>query len=135
MVCLYCGAGTDVLNTRPAKKSPAVWRRRRCDSCQAAFTSREKPDLSLSFYVAKQKGPNQPFSEDKLFLSVHRCLTHRKDALEASRALTETIIKLVLPAAGSGALFGPDISQAAYRVLSRFDKPAAVYYKAHHEFK
>jgi transcriptional repressor NrdR len=133
MVCIFCGGNSEVANSRPSKRSASVWRRRTCVKCRKVFSTREKPDLSLSIKVQAKTKQKEPFSEDKLFLSVRECLTHRKDALEASRALTDTIVRQLLPSMSSGVIADRDIAKVVYGVLVRFDKPAAVFYKSHHD--
>jgi transcriptional regulator NrdR family protein len=96
------------------------------------FSTREKPDLSLSLTVKKEAGEIEPFSEDKLFMSVYKCLTHRKDVLEASRALSDTVTRLLLPRK-SGTIDSPEIKTVLLKVLRRFDRAAYTYYVAHHK--
>jgi transcriptional regulator NrdR family protein len=95
------------------------------------FSTREKPGLALSLTVRKETGRKEPFSEDKLLVSIHRCLTHRKDALEASRALSDTIARRLLPRK-TAAIESSEIKLVVLEVLKRFDKPAAVFYQSHH---
>ena len=43
MICVYClTPDTSVVNSRPHKKHPHVWRRRRCATCHRTFTSYEE---------------------------------------------------------------------------------------------
>jgi transcriptional repressor NrdR len=133
MMCISCASKTEVVNSRPAENALTVWRRRRCAGCHKVFSTRERPDLSRSVKVKKDRKPEEPFSEDKLFLSVYRCLSHRKDALEASRALSDTIMQLVLTDGAPDTAENQKIAVTAYHVLERFDKAGAVYYKAHHK--
>lgn len=130
MQCPFCKSDTSVEISRPSRKTPSVWRRRRCESCRKVFSSREKPDLSLSITVKKEAGQTEPFSEDKLLLSIHSCFSHRKDALEASRALSDTAIRRLLPSP-SGSIYTKDIKSTVEKILRRFDGPAYTYYKAH----
>jgi transcriptional repressor NrdR len=133
MICIACGGKTEVINSRPAENALTVWRRRRCSSCHKMFSTREKPDLSRSVRVKKDGNQEEPFSEDKLFLSVHECLSHQKDALEASRALSDTIMQQVLLGDTTTVIESQKIADITYRVLERFDKAGAVYYRAHHK--
>lgn len=131
MFCIYCGNNTEVTNSRPSKKSPSIWRRRSCLACKAIFSSREKPDLSLSIKVSDSSGRLEPFSEEKLLISVYECFSHRNDAYTASKQLMDTLLNKFLPVKDkylAKALVAKDV----YTVLTRFDKAAAVYYKAHH---
>lgn len=132
MKCPFCQSDTSVEISRPSRKIPSVWRRRQCDNCNRVFSTKEKPDLSLSISVKNKAGQEEPFSEDKLLMSVFVCLTHRKDALEASRALSDTITRLLFPLK-SNAIESTEIKAAVLKVLKRFDGAAATYYKAHHK--
>ncbi len=132
MKCPFCESDTSVEISRPSRKLPAVWRRRRCQDCGKVFSTREKPDLSLSVTVRKETGQSEPFSEDKLLVSIYGCLTHRKDALEASRALSENTIRLLLPSK-TGLMESTEIRSAVLKILRRFDRAAYTYYLAHHK--
>lgn len=132
MKCPFCGSDTSVGISRPSRKTPSVWRRRQCGKCEKVFSTREKPDLSLSITVNKTAGAQEPFSEDKLHISIYMCLSHRKDALEASRALSDTATRLLLPRL-SGSIDSEEIKMAVQKALKRFDAAAYAYYKAHHK--
>lgn len=134
MFCIYCGSETDVVNSRPKQKIPAVWRRRRCNSCKAIFSSREKPDLSSSIKIQNSSGDLEPFSEDKLQLSIKDSLSHRKTAVKDARQLTDTVVGHMLPCP-SGVIESKGVITATYKVIYRFDRPAATYYKSHHPLK
>lgn len=135
LVCIYCGAKTDVTNSRPKKRQNKVWRRRHCPTCGATFTSIEAASLSDSLVVAvtDPKPTYQPFLRDKLFLSVYNSSQHRPHATSDASALTETILSH-LPAISDNSV----VDRAALRtvtltVLERFDTVAAVHYAAFHK--
>jgi transcriptional repressor NrdR len=131
MVCIYCSSDTAVYNSRPQKRSNQVWRRRRCLRCQATFTSLESVDYTNVIRVEAQ-GFYKPFLTDLLYTEVLFALSDRQNAYIEARELTNTIIKrlMQLPA---HPLFKPrDISQAAAKVLERFDKRAWHRYAAEH---
>jgi len=132
MNCLYCGAGTKVINSRSQKRSNHTWRRRQCTNCKHVFTSIELPDLATSFVFLPSSGQVEPFCRDKLFLSVYNSLGHRKDALEASTSLTDTILSRLLKATDGSAIGRTKLIDAATEVLKSFDKAAAVQYSAYH---
>lgn len=134
MFCIYCGNETEVVNSRPKQKIPVVWRRRRCNSCKSIFSSREKPDLSLSIKIRISSGNLEPFSELKLCLSIKDSLSHRKTAENDARQLTDTVVGHLLPCP-SGIVQSQDVITATYKVIYRFDRPAATYYKSHHPMK
>jgi transcriptional regulator NrdR family protein len=74
----------------------------------------------------------EPFSRDKLFITVRDSLNHRKTATSDATALTDTIIGRLYPHISSGMLNRSSILQSTELVLKRFDKTAAVYYAAYH---
>ncbi len=134
MVCTYCGGKTQVVNSRHQIKSNQVWRRRQCLDCTALFTSEEKVAYALA-WVVYTGGSFEPFSRDKLLLSLHESCEHRENALSDAQGLTETVINK-LPAHimhdNPGTLFNDDIARIAHVALNRFDQAAAVrYYSLH----
>lgn len=98
------------------------------------FSTRELPDLSLSIRVKTEENYTKPFSDDKLFLSIANALSHKKDHLEPSRELTNTVIAKLLPFKSS-TISRTEIIATTYEVIRRFDTAAAVYYKSHHPVK
>lgn len=131
MICIFCGTETKVNNSRSKTKSASTWRRRQCLSCKTIFSTTERPDLSNSIKIKDGSGRYKAFSEDKLFISVYECLSHRKDSHAASRSLINTILEKILPAKGNN-LSSATLAREAYGVLRRYDKPAALMYKARH---
>jgi transcriptional regulator NrdR family protein len=135
MICIYCGHETEVYNSRRMRRNPSVWRRRRCIACVAQFSTEELPDYDVSLVVKGLDGKLYPFSRDKLFLSLHNSLGHRKDALESATQLTATVIGKLLRSkkAPDGVLAIQHLAQAGYLTLKRFDPLAANTYKAYHQ--
>lgn len=133
MVCIYCFGETKVNNSRPQKRGNQVWRRRQCLDCKAIFTSVETADLSSALAVKKQHKHLEPFSRDKLLISLYGSLKHRKSAIKDARGLTDTIISQLLASAQAGSLNSKDIQEVVHRTLKRFDGPAAVHYQAFHQ--
>jgi transcriptional regulator NrdR family protein len=135
MVCIYCGHDSHVTNTRLRSRTPSVWRRRQCDACVAQFSTLELPDYSVSIAIINLQGKLEPFSRDKLYLSLHKSLSHRQDAVVSATALTETIIGRLLKAnrLQDGALQVGTLISTAYTVLKRYDPPSANTYKAYHQ--
>lgn len=132
MVCMHCGSETEVFNSRPQRRFNKIWRRRRCKACKAVFTTVEDALYGDLWLVESQKSKLKPFSRDKLFLSLHSSLGHRKTATEDAGALCDTIIKKLVPVADAGKLKSADIIKATEVALNRFDKLASSHYQAHH---
>lgn len=131
MVCVYCGGETKVVNSRPQRRNNQVWRRRRCSTCGAQFTTQEAAQLELAWQVGHE-GHIQPFSRDKLLLSLFRSCEHRKAALSDAEALTETVIKKLHVYVRNGLLDSKDVARVAQVALNRFDKTASMHYAAYH---
>lgn len=75
---------------------------------------------------------SERFQRDKLFVSVYESCRHRKDAVEASTAVTATILGKLLHRVESASLERAQVISVATEVLKRFDKAAAVQYQAYH---
>ncbi len=131
MVCVHCRSDTQVINSRLQKKANQVWRRRKCGTCGAIFSSREVAQYELVWLVRSNKAL-QPFNRDKLLLSIYASCQHRPSALSDASALTETVINKLLFNATAGVLEAPAIAQTVQVALNRFDKAASVHYQAFH---
>ena len=131
MVCIYCSSETKVTNSRHQKRLNQVWRRRKCLSCGAIFSTLEGANTSQALSVLKKNGL-EPFSRDTLFVSVYDSLRHRKTVLGDATALTSTIISTLTPLATDAVVDRDVIVTITTTVLQRFDKPAASHYQAFH---
>lgn len=131
MVCIYCGNETGVINSRHQKKVNQVWRRRQCRNCAAIFTTLEGVDLSNALRIQKDTA-YEPFSREKLLLSVYDSLRHRPTAVEDASALTATILSKLDPYIQDAAIDRDALVTLSITVLERFDKPAATHYRAFH---
>lgn len=133
MVCIYCGGKTQVTNSRPQKRLNRTWRRRECLECGAIFSTSEAADYEGSIVVRpREHGKPQPFSRDKLFASLYKCLGHRKTAVTDAGALTDTIIAKLLRSTTEAALNPVEIIAVTHETLTNFDTAAAVQYQAYH---
>ncbi|HSX53199.1 MAG TPA: hypothetical protein VLF90_02415 [Patescibacteria group bacterium] len=119
-------------NSRHQKKSNQVWRRRHCVSCQGTFTTIEQADLPLSLLYKKDLSHVEPFSRDKLFLSLYNSLKHRQTALSDASSLTATVIGKLLLTVKAASVDRSTIIQTATETLKHFDKAASVTYSAYH---
>lgn len=131
MVCIYCNSKTAVTNSRSSQKNLSTWRRRQCETCHAIFTTRETPDLYESLRVNNSQKALQPFSRDKVMLSVYLSILHRKTALDDSTALIGTILPRVVAHSNRGVIDSKEIFEITLGVLTNFDKAGATYYQAH----
>lgn len=131
MVCTYCFGKTQVVNSRRQQRRNAIWRRRRCLSCSAVFTTSETAELSQSLVVATDNAV-EPFNRDKLLIDVYDSLRHRKKALRDATALTDTIINKLPVVQNHGLLTKTKISEITYKTLRLFDTAAATHFNAFH---
>ncbi len=129
MVCINCGTKTKISNSRFNVKTVQTWRRHTCTQCRTMFTTRELIDSSVSYRVKRPDSSLQPVMRELLFVSVHESLSHRKDAPEAAAALTDTIFGKI-HANKSLIIDITWLTSKTHEILNRFDKPAAVRYKA-----
>lgn len=134
MVCVYCGGDTRVTNSRARKRSNSTWRRRRCSRCGSIFTSVETVDLSGSIVVKSLAGV-EPFSREKLLLSIYDSLRHRATALGDAEGLTGTVIASLYDLVQNATLEKDVITATVAQALRRFDKVAYVHYTAFHPLK
>jgi len=133
MVCIYCGGSTFVTNSREQKRQGHVWRRRTCKTCNSIFTTVESADLFASLRVKHPATRHiEPFSRDRLFLSLIQALGHRSDVVEAADALTATTIAQLVKSHSGASIEVSAIRSVAHTALLRFDKVAAISYAAYH---
>jgi len=131
MVCLYCGGGTKVGNSRLQRRSNQVWRRRICKRCGAVFTTHEAIDLSSTLLVTSGGVP-KPFVTDMLFTELLLAMSHRKNAYLDAREATNTVIKRLLELPGKPLYSPPQISLITSDILKKLDKRAHLRYTAEH---
>lgn len=131
MVCIYCHGSLSVINSRAQKQRNQTWRRRKCTTCGAVFTSVETIDLARALSV-ETSGKLQAFSRDALFISLYESCRHRPTASTDATGLTDTVIAALLNATSDGLVSVEQIIRTTIEVLQRFDTAAAVQYEAYH---
>lgn len=133
MVCIICSGNTQVINSRLQKRANAVWRRRKCLTCLAIFTTHETADYSALWRVTSNNVALSPFSRDKLFVSLYKSLQHRPTALDDAGGLTDTVIAKLVSVSSNGLLGTNEIKNQAITVLELFDPVANTHYRAFHK--
>jgi transcriptional repressor NrdR len=133
MVCIYCNETTQVYNSRLQKRTNSVWRRRKCNSCGAAFSTLEIAQYENIWMVQGVDGILAPFSRDKLLLSLYASCRHRQTAINDATALTETVMGGILADKTGGSIQSRHLKQVIQVVLNRFDKVASTHYAAFHK--
>jgi|GEM_PF-398428 len=134
MVCTYCSSPTNIVNSRHQKRTNSVWRRHRCTNtdCGSVFTTHESIDLSSVLAVQHSARTLQPFSRDKLYMSIFASCKHRPTALADADGLVRTVIGLALGQQINGTISREEIITLTCAVLERFDKTAGTIYSAYH---
>lgn len=131
MVCIYCGSETRVTNSRHQRRANQVWRRRMCTKCHAIFSTTECIDLYKTILL-RRKTQLEPFSREKLLVSIYESLRHRKDALADATAICGTILGYLPPLIVDAIIDRDDLVAITTETLQRFDSAAATHYAAFH---
>jgi transcriptional repressor NrdR len=132
MFCVNCfHSSTNVANSRPNKKQPLVWRRRRCPNCNTTFTTYERPSLSDNKPIHRPNGAIDSFNLGKLIVSISRAFSHAPaDAGKNSLWLAQTVEDTL--STQYKVISTEDIEVVTHQTLKRFDELAAVQYAAQH---
>lgn len=132
MFCINCfHTNTSVSNSRPHKKQPSVWRRRKCAQCQAIFTTYERPSLADNTPISLQDGQTDIFNLGRLIISIAGAFTHNPhegqyNALWLAQTVEDTL------SSQRTVLTPGDIEATTHQVLKKYDELAAVQYAAKH---
>jgi transcriptional regulator NrdR family protein len=102
-------------------------------ACGALFTTEEQADYGALWRVRQTKGRLEPFSRDKLFLSLYEAVRHRPAALKDAAALAVTVINKLGDQVSDGVVDSARIARTAQVALNRFDHAASVAYQAFHD--
>lgn len=86
MFCIKCHNLTQVINSRPSKKNPSIWRRRRCSICKYTFTTRE--EIAFEDYILIN---GHTFNTFRLALSLMTVLPREDEQLQIAYWLSRTI--------------------------------------------
>jgi transcriptional repressor NrdR len=132
MFCVNCfNPTTAVANSRPNKKQPLVWRRRRCLKCDTIFTTYERPSLADNKPIQLPDGKTEAFNFGKLILSISKAFTHSpREAEYSSLWLAQTVEDTL--SSQREVVTPEDIEATTHDVLRRFDELAAIQYAAQH---
>lgn len=127
MNCPVCNhKDTDVYNSRHTSQSHRVWRRRRCESCQNAFTTYESIDMGY-LTVIKKNSDTEPYSRSKLLISICNSCIGLDDHINTAEALVNTIEKLIIDN-HKDKIGTEDIASIVLSTLKKFHTSAYVRY-------
>ena len=91
MKCPACGAIEDrVIDSRLAKESTAIRRRRECLSCKKRFTTYETVEETLP-YVIKKDGRRETFDKKKIIEGMRRACQKRPVSMEQLESVADSI--------------------------------------------
>jgi transcriptional regulator NrdR family protein len=96
------------------------------------FSTHEQAVYEGAWRIKEAAGSLSPFLREKLLLSLYKSCEHRPTALTDASALTDTVIARVRSHARDGVILSSDITKEVFHTLQRFDKAAAVHYRAFH---
>lgn len=82
--------------------------------------------------MVQTNGNFEPFSRDKLFMSVYEACKHRTNPINDAAELTNTIIVTSLIGKTSGLIERRELAAMCIDTLKRFDSYAATAYEAFH---
>lgn len=128
MICIECKNKTKVTNSRKNSDGTRVWRRHKCQSCSAIFTTQETVD-PISINVLKRNGTVERFSQAKLFLSLHKALEGHITTEDIDQITSNLKAQLVMAKKPIATTY---ISTKAAGVISGIEKGAAVRYSSYH---
>ena len=103
--------------------------------CDALYTTIEEPDYSRLWVFKDKSNRLSPFLRDRLFLSMYDSLKHRKAAVSDASAITATVVAKLAKSRSDGQIERQKLINTALDCLKRFDKVAAVHYKAYYDPK
>ena len=132
MFCIKCfHPKTSVVNSRPHKKSPSVWRRRKCAACHTIFTTDERPSLDGTPVSETHSDTHSYFNIGILTISIANAFLHDRDTGKQQAHWLARSVETWL-ATEHTQLTTHDIEAVTHQTLLRFDPLAAMQYAAQH---
>ena len=133
MFCINCfHKNTSVINSRPHKKQPQVWRRRKCTECGTTFTTYERPSLADNKRVILESGGSDMFNLGRLILSIAKAFTHApQEAQHSALWLAQTVEDNL--SSEREVITPGDIEAITHEVLQHYDELAAMQYAMQHK--
>jgi len=136
MFCINCfHVNTSVVNSRPQKKQPLVWRRRKCSHCGSTFTTEERPSLAHNVTVhlgSDALTKSETFNLGKLIISIAGSFSHAPDEAQYSSLWLAQTVEQQL-SVEKQSITPDEIAVVAHHVLKKYDELAAVQYAAKHQ--
>ena len=128
MFCVYCNyRDTKVINSRPNKKRPLVWRRRQCLSCDRIITTPEIPATDDNIKIYNDSEAPTAFSVPRLAFSLTQSLSGVDSPSETAFWLAQTVYETVLTL-NTPLLSSQQLATHTHAILKRYDKRSALHY-------
>jgi transcriptional repressor NrdR len=132
MFCINCfNNSTKVLNSRPHKKQPSVWRRRKCQNCGTLFTTYERPSLADNKKITLSDNKTETFNLGKLIQSIAKAFAHSPHHAQYSSLWLAMSVEDILSTQRE-VITTEDITATTHDVLKHYDPLAAMQYAAQH---
>lgn len=123
MFCINCfSKSTAVMNSRPHKRSPDTWRRRKCLTCAYTFSTVES--VVLEDYL---KIGEEPFSLPRLTVSIAPLLVGDESPADTAHWLARTIGEQLLMQK-QPAITRELLLSTAHKVIGRYSPNAGLQY-------
>lgn len=121
MFCIKCfSKSTSVVNSRPLKRSPSTWRRRKCATCAYTFTTSETVVLEDYLQI-----DNTSFSIPRLAVSLTSVMAADESPADTAYWLARTVgEKLLLEKKSS--VNHEDLLKITYEVVTRYSPSAGL---------
>lgn len=125
MKCPYCGHSEQrVLDSRPARESEAIRRRRECLHCERRFTTFEEPEKPRLF-VIKRGGGREEFHREKMLSGMVTACRKRPVTLEDLQDAAERVERDLFDLCETE-VPSPEIGERVMAQLFRLDTVAYV---------
>ena len=123
MFCIKCfSKSTSVTNSRPHKRSPSTWRRRKCVTCSYTFTTTES--IVLEDYLQID---DKPFSLPRLTVSLTSVLIADETPADSAYWLARTIGEQLLLLEKTS-VSRETLLKTVHAVVSRYSPNAGLQY-------
>lgn len=132
MKCPVCREiNNEVYNTRTTRFGTQTWRRRRCLSCDASFTTYEQPDLKFLKILADHSKKTTPYSRATLFSSVYGAFSGSSAKPSVIDAVTDNVESKLLDLQDH-TITTEQITDIVLSTLKHFDSAAFLRYLSDH---
>lgn len=127
MFCIKCfSKSTSVINSRPLKRSPSTWRRRKCTVCAYTFTTSET--VALEDYLQID---TIPFSIPRLAVSLTLVISSDNTPADSAYWLARTVGEQLLLERKSS-VSREDLLRTTHQVLTRYNPSAGLQFALRH---